>query len=253
MSRLNLVLPGVLFIVLFPIATAQISAPAESSATITGTVFDGLTLEPLVNTVVTINTTPIQTKVSMDGTYSFEVPDGNYLLEATFSEQGIVLMEASQEVLIEGKGIFVLDLILLPEIDSLPDDPFPDDEPPPTIWDQLLEGPVFVWAIVTIMLLVIVFALLNVQKGTAVEKKDDKEEKRTEEATLDKYATEVLGILKRGGNRITQKELRSQISIGEAKVSLILSELEEYKLIKKIKKGRGNILILTEKGREFEQ
>ena len=50
---------------------------------------------------------------------------------------------------------------------------------------------------------------------------------------------------------MTQKELREMVNIGEAKVSLVVSELESYGLIKKIKRGRGNILILTDKGREY--
>ena len=71
--------------------------------------------------------------------------------------------------------------------------------------------------------------------------------KKQKEESLDKYALEVLDILKKSGNRLTQKELREKISsIGEAKISLILNELEAAGKIKKIKKGRGNIIILKE-------
>ena len=41
------------------------------------------------------------------------------------------------------------------------------------------------------------------------------------------------------------------VNIGEAKVSLVISELESYGFIKKIKRGRGNILILNESGKEY--
>ncbi len=49
-------------------------------------------------------------------------------------------------------------------------------------------------------------------------------------------------ILKKGG-RITQKDLRKEVIYGEAKVSLMIADLEDRGLIKKIKKGRSNIII----------
>jgi uncharacterized membrane protein len=49
-------------------------------------------------------------------------------------------------------------------------------------------------------------------------------------------------ILKKGG-RTTQKEIRKDAKYGEAKVSLMLADLEDRGLIKKIKKGRSNIII----------
>jgi len=53
----------------------------------------------------------------------------------------------------------------------------------------------------------------------------------------------VLDIIVEEG-RITQTELRTRLPYSEAKVSLLVADLEDRGLIKKIKKGRGNILIL---------
>jgi len=58
---------------------------------------------------------------------------------------------------------------------------------------------------------------------------------------LPKEAAQVLEIIKKE-QRLTQKELRKKLPWSEAKVSLIVADLEERGLIKKIKKGRGNIL-----------
>ncbi len=44
--------------------------------------------------------------------------------------------------------------------------------------------------------------------------------------------------------RIRQKDLRKKFPYSEAKISLILSELQEEGKIRKIKKGRGNIVLL---------
>ena len=56
---------------------------------------------------------------------------------------------------------------------------------------------------------------------------------------------EVLAILEKKGGRITQLDLRKLLPYSEAKVSLIISDLESRGLVKKIKKGRGNVLILN--------
>ena len=54
----------------------------------------------------------------------------------------------------------------------------------------------------------------------------------------------VLQVMKEQGGRITQKELRKYFPLSEAKVSLLLTELEAKGKIEKIKKGRGNIILL---------
>ena len=71
-------------------------------------------------------------------------------------------------------------------------------------------------------------------------------QRNTERPSTQKELGEVLGIIKNYGGRITQKELREKLSHSEAKVSLIVAELEHLGKIKKFKKGRGNIIVLKE-------
>lgn len=231
------------------------------AATITGTAYDGLTLEVMENVVVSITTSPVQTKLEKDGAYSFTVPPGQYTLRATFSEQGNVVGEASQWVVVNDEGTYTIDLILLPELGDVPEEPLPGENPG---WaDQLIQGP-FVWmALLGVVLMASGFAIYQIrvnahnrihahemEKNTGAR---DEARSKDGEIQLDKYAQEILGHLKRGGNRTTQKELRERMSIGEAKVSLVVSELESYGILKKIKRGRGNILVLTEKGRTYTE
>jgi uncharacterized membrane protein len=61
---------------------------------------------------------------------------------------------------------------------------------------------------------------------------------------------DVLTIMEKNGGRITQLELRKLLPYSEAKVSLIVSDLESRGIIKKIKKGRGNILIINKPGEQ---
>ncbi len=53
---------------------------------------------------------------------------------------------------------------------------------------------------------------------------------------------EILDILINTGGRITQKDLRKKTRYSEAKVSLMIADLESRGLVTKIKKGRGNII-----------
>ena len=58
---------------------------------------------------------------------------------------------------------------------------------------------------------------------------------------------QIINLIKQEGGRTTQKDIRKQIPLSEAKISLMLAELEHKGIIEKIKKGRGNIIILKKK------
>jgi uncharacterized membrane protein len=230
------------------------------AATVTGTAYDGLTLDVLKNVVVSVSTNPLQTKLSKEGTYSFDVTPGTYTLSAKYLEQGVVVMETSQSLKIEKEGAYTIDLILLPNVGDVNDIPLPDEEPPLTIWEQLVNGPLAWLLVLAIVLGGVAYTLINGKKNIRkhpepLEELNEGGAKKheidpTKDIQFDQYAMEMIHHLARGGNRLTQKELRGMMNIGEAKVSLVVSEMEAYGVIKKIKKGRGNILILTDKGRE---
>lgn len=55
----------------------------------------------------------------------------------------------------------------------------------------------------------------------------------------------VIAVMERNGGRITQLDLRKALPYSEAKISLMISELEDAGYLKKIKRGRGNVLILN--------
>ena len=59
------------------------------------------------------------------------------------------------------------------------------------------------------------------------------------------YLEQALELIKNHDGRIHQKTLRQELlHLSEAKVSLIVSELEHKGLVERFKKGRGNIIIL---------
>ncbi len=55
---------------------------------------------------------------------------------------------------------------------------------------------------------------------------------------------EVLAFVMSEDGQTTQKEIRKRFPLSEAKISLMISELEAEGHIEKIKKGRGNIILL---------
>ena len=71
---------------------------------------------------------------------------------------------------------------------------------------------------------------------------DDNFEEEDEEPD---YLNNTLEIIKKNEGRITQKKLRKKLMhLSEGKVSLILTELEHKGQIEKVKKGRGNVILL---------
>ncbi|MEK6827817.1 MAG: hypothetical protein AABX78_00550, partial [Nanoarchaeota archaeon] len=70
---------------------------------------------------------------------------------------------------------------------------------------------------------------------------------QTEEKYGDNDLEHLIKIIKKEDGRTTQKDIRKQIPLSEAKISLMIAELEHKGIIEKIKKGRGNIIILKRK------
>ena len=66
-----------------------------------------------------------------------------------------------------------------------------------------------------------------------------------DEKIIDDELEKIVKIIKSEGGRTTQLEIRKHIPLSEAKISLMIAELEDKKIIRKIKKGRGNIIILN--------
>ena len=221
-------------------------------ATIYGNVYD-ISLEKVSNVKIDINTEPKQSYVSKDGSYVFNVPPGKYTLSAARLNEGVVDSAAAENITVTSEGNFVLDLILFPSF-SLDNEMIQEGE------DIAKDEQGFIqeegngnniW-IVLAFIAVFAFGWLVYKKYGAFLKRKGREageEKAGERKDL-KYlddASQIIDILKKQGGRATQKEIRKEIPLSEAKVSLMISELEDKGLVRKIKKGRGNILLLNKK------
>lgn len=200
-----------------------------SGAEISGSIYD-LELNLVQGVVVKVDSVPQQTFVSKDGHYSFTLSAGTYILEAE-KDMGFDKLSSIQEISIEDEGEFILDMILIPDIseeDNLFDDPMIVDINYGKKPDYVLFALV---VLLVVFVIIIIWKLFSHKAPTNVESEDD-------------LPKQILEFIRSKGGRILQKEIRKEFFFSEAKISLIISELESEGLITKIKKGRGNIIIL---------
>lgn len=84
------------------------------AATIHGTVYEWNSFKPLNNTIIEVNSTPIQYFVATDANYSFNLTPGTYLINANYFEGKELVYTARENVVISGEGEYVHDLLLFP-------------------------------------------------------------------------------------------------------------------------------------------
>lgn len=211
-----------------------------SAATVHGTVYD-LSLKKLNNVRVEINTSPKQLMVAQNGSYSFNAPYGTYIIKAQLMQRNNLIASSEENITIRQDGNYVLDIILFPNV----------EEGVENIDIDVNGDLITIENNKNMSLGIIVFLLFAIILATAyyfIKRKNKKVEEQKKE---DKYEGDSLGqlirIIKQEGGRTTQKDIRKQIPLSEAKISLMIAELEHKGVIEKIKKGRGNIIILRNK------
>ncbi|MBN2567671.1 hypothetical protein JXB02_06340 [Candidatus Woesearchaeota archaeon] len=222
------------------LAALLLIIPAAPAATLSGSVYD-LSLDPVRDVIVRINTTPEQTVVAKDGTYSVEVGVGHYRIAAECAPGLTSRLYDEQDIDIVDDGDYLLDIILFPDLERIEEE-FGLDE-----LEVLEPGPIsftipvgFAWASFIITLAVI--GLFLVAMHLYLRRRQRASAPEPPRAGDARH--QVLTIIQAAGGRTTQKEIRRQVPLSEAKISLVLAELEHDGLITKIRKGRGNIIVL---------
>lgn len=213
------------------------------AANVHGNIYD-LSLRKASGAKVEVNTTPEQILISTDGSYSFDIPNGFYTIKAELRQDGVAASE-SRNISISQEGKYIIDLILFPSFNEEDDISkelelsFPE-----------AENRIFVPLIITLFLAILAIVISVIFKGKKENVKVSGEKANTEEKGKkedDSYLDKVIEVIKKEGGRATQKEIRKQIPVSEAKISLMIAELEHKGIIKKIKRGRGNIIVLENK------
>ena len=232
---------------------------SAQAAMVYGSIYDFSDFEkPLENVIVEIeeNSTRVQYKVFVDGTYSFNVSPGRYVIKAKFYNDNNILEFSGEEKLNisqpdESRN---LDLILFPPIDSefeyLGDINLTGDiETNETDYINYI----IIISAALIIISIIIFYILK-KRSKSISKTGEPAPLPPENKNLNNISDnlpddlrELYDIILKKGGRITQKDLRKEVIFGEAKVSLMIADLEDRGLIKKIKKGRSNIIIAENK------
>lgn len=223
------------------------------AATLKGSIYNSnLDLEKDV--LVEVNSAPAQKVLSKDGNYEFKLSLGKYKLTAL---KGTISVTENIEIVKDGE--YALDLFMISDLEDESD--LWDEADEELVIDVLDEGSSF-WKyafLVLIGLIVAVGVYFFLVGGKKSEKKESlgqilAEIKGEPETKTEPIAEEVpestdlnraLEIIKKHDGRIYQTELRKEMmDLSEAKVSLILTELEHKGMVEKIKKGRGNVVLL---------
>ncbi len=207
------------------------------AATIHGNIYD-IYLDKKANTIATINTVPKQNYISKDGYYEFKVPIGNYEITAEYYEYNELKYSATEQISIKEEGDYTVDIILFPSFEE--DQELIEETSQINLEKNTKEkliriGIFIIYGVIAILLISLIAGLIYFYK-----RKKKKKEKEITPDTADK----VIEFIKSQDGRTTQKDIRKNFDLSEAKISLIISELEKKGTIKKIKKGRGNIIIL---------
>jgi uncharacterized membrane protein len=209
-----------------------------SAANIHGTIYD-FELEKAVDTLVEINTAPKQSFVSKDGQYSFTVPLGEYIITA--KQNGNT---AEETITITDEGDYLIDLILFPDL-SEEEDILAETELDVGI-EYLEEKSYAAYYMIgmLILLFLVLAGIFYYVKSMKKQIKEEIKEIKDVEKEFDAELKPLIEFIRKEGGRTTQKDIRRNFPQSEAKVSLMIAELEELGKIKKIKKGRGNIITL---------
>jgi len=211
------------------------------AANISGTIYD-IELNELNNVIVEINSIPKQSFVSKNGQYSFEVSHGEYIISAKH-EQGI----AKETITIADNGSYNIDLILFPDFseeeellnESDLDISTPYIEPP-----EKNHSLYYLIGFILFIIITIIVIFRYTKKLETGLQEELKEIKKTDKEELESDLNEIIKFIKKQGGRTTQKDIRKNFPQSEAKISLMIAELEHKGRINKIKKGRGNIITL---------
>jgi uncharacterized membrane protein len=206
------------------------------AAMIEGDVYE-FDLTPAKDVVVEINTTPQQQIVALNGSYSVSVPAGTYTLTATDHSHGVDSARVSENITVQSEGVYTLDLILFPLFRTSADlendvnmidaaNAIDTQQTHSSTWLYVGIGAAIIIALIAL------FIMLRRKRAMEPEKKESDE--------LD----DLVSVIKKLGGRTTQKELRKEFPYSEAKVSLMLTELEHKGVVTKIRRGRANVIIL---------
>jgi|GEM_PF-1897008 uncharacterized membrane protein len=220
------------------------------STTITGGIVNGDSLEKMNNVLITVENANggIIVQKLFSAEYSLEISPGSYILRAYHYYNGTVDYYNDYDIQVTSETMN-LDIVLLPyELVQLT----PDKTPPPLTNQTSINQDIIPQITIDygLAFAAIIIAVVTISFFYFKRKKPDKKEAVEETVQepkheLDEDCERAMQIMKENEGRMVQKELREIMNFSETKMSLVVAELEACSMIKRIKKGRENILKLV--------
>ncbi len=198
-----------------------------------GEIYSANNFESLENVVIEISGTS-SAKIVASNNYSIELPVGNYTIEAYYLENGKLVLYSKDEVYISSDSKYDLILFHPSEFETVI---YSGEEIDLFDVPKKKIAPVLCYIALIILGVIVFLAGHLLSKGGGEE--EEGEEKRK---GMDEDGKAVLRILKENEGRMEQKELREVLKWTESKTSLVVGELEALGYVKRIKKGRKNII-----------
>ena len=223
------------------VVVMAVCCEAGFAASLHGTVYD-IDLNTVNNAIIEVDSVPMQRTLSKEGQYSFELAPGKYIIHGYIKDKDFVIASTEENVTIDSDGSFVFDLFLYPDIQEqdllgdsdipIEDVNYPDNRYSIAIW------------VLVILLIAAACAAYYFMYFKKRKHKDDGQKETKEISPAGDDLGKIVEIIKKEGGRTTQKDIRKEMPYSEAKISLMISELEHKGVVERIKKGRGNIIVL---------
>ncbi|HIH23277.1 TPA: hypothetical protein HA238_06115 [Candidatus Micrarchaeota archaeon] len=227
------------------------------ATTLYGEIYEGEEFELLNNAVITVFG-PTNVQLVANENYSIEIESGEYQVITRFYENGTMKYYSKDKITVAGKDMR-FDIVVFPIDPQMIDDSdveIPIPEPPANgggtrLIKTDIDMVLFIVVLAGLIGILLFFFLKKNERSGSETRTTDLPEKgiiKTSEPEknyeLDEDGKRVLKILSENEGRMIQKELRNIMNFSETKMSLVISELEACGLVKRIKRGRENILKL---------
>ncbi len=201
------------------------------SSRIYGNIYDINDFNLANNCVIYVNSTPSLQKVVSTGIYDISLKKGCYVLKVNCYDNGVVSKEGEANLCVDENENITYDLLVSPII--LDDfENLTEQYNMVNVDNHIFSSPHFYFNYLYLLfILVPPFVAYMIYKY-----------RKLNHLVRDDSMKKLLDILKRE-RRINQKDLVRIMRLSDAKISLMIAELEKEGIIKKIKKGRSNIVI----------
>ncbi|MEW5996615.1 MAG: hypothetical protein AB1657_03405 [Candidatus Micrarchaeota archaeon] len=216
------------------------------AAALSGSVYSADSFDAVQGVLVKVEGASTYQVFSSDGTYAMEVAPGAYNITAYYYENGTLTGYAKDGIAVGAEGASY-DIVLFSPDEFEGIEGFGISEIDENIPEQKQDwAPFIVGGILLIVVVAAAYFFLSGRKQRETETGKPEIKPPAGKKELDEEEKRVIEILKGSEGMRNQKELREILKCTDTKISLLVSSLEAQGHVKRIKKGRENIVKLIQ-------